>query len=71
MDNSHIVWRKSTLSVENGCLEFAVIEGRVAIRDSKNRLGPVLTFAPIEWKEFLDGVRAGEFDHTRQKFQKR
>jgi len=38
------------------------LPGIVAVRDSKNRQGPVLTFTPAEWQEFTAGVRGGEFD---------
>ncbi len=34
----------------------------VAVRDSKDRQGPVLTFTPAEWRAFVVGVRSGEFD---------
>jgi hypothetical protein len=35
----------------------------IAVRDSKDRSGPVLVFAPDEWRAFAAGVRAGEFNH--------
>ena len=57
-----IVWRKSSYSGPNGCLEVAFVEGQVAIRDSKNKQGPVLIFTPTEWRTFLHGVVDGEFD---------
>ena len=56
------IWRKSTLSQYNGCVEVALLDGRVSVRDSKDRYGPVLTFSPHEWEAFVDGVRNGEFD---------
>jgi hypothetical protein len=57
------VWRKSTRSGMNGCVEMAFIDGgRVAIRDSKDRQGPVLVFTPVEWRAFIGGVNDGEFD---------
>jgi hypothetical protein len=34
----------------------------VAVRDSKNPSGPVLTYTPREWDAFLDGAKKGEFD---------
>ena len=34
----------------------------VAVRDSKDRHGPVLTFGPAEWRAFATGVKACEFD---------
>jgi hypothetical protein len=61
-DLSRAVWRKSTLSHTNGCVEVAFVEDRVAVRDSKDRGGPVLVFTPFEWEAFVGGVRDGEFD---------
>jgi Domain of unknown function (DUF397) len=58
-------WRKSTYSGSNGggCVEVARnLPGIVAVRDSKDRTGSVLTFAPEEWAAFTASVRAGEFD---------
>jgi hypothetical protein len=57
------MWRKSTQSYTNGCVEVAFVDGRVAVRDSKDPSGPVLVFTPFEWAAFLGGVRDGEFDH--------
>ncbi|GAA4511338.1 DUF397 domain-containing protein [Nonomuraea ferruginea] len=65
MDLSSAVWRKSSRSGDSGgqCVEVASnLPGVVAVRDSKNPDGPKLTFTPAEWKAFLSGVRAGEFD---------
>jgi hypothetical protein len=61
-DLSRAVWRKSTLSHTNGCVEVAFVGDRVAVRDSKDRNGPVLLFTPFEWEAFVGGVRDGEFD---------
>lgn len=36
----------------------------VAVRDSKDRTGPVLVFTPAEWSAFIDGAKANEFDLT-------
>jgi hypothetical protein len=58
-------WRKSSYSGSNGgnCVEVARnLPGIVAVRDSKDRSGPVLAFAPQEWAAFTAGVRGGEFD---------
>jgi hypothetical protein len=61
-DLSKAVWRKSRHSGINGCVEVAVIGRTVAVRDSKDREGPMLSFRLDEWKAFLAGVRDGEFD---------
>ena len=56
------VWRKSTYSSVNGCVEIAFLDGVVAVRDSKDRQGQALIFTPVEWRAFIDGVRDGQFD---------
>lgn len=63
-DLSTAKWRKSGRSNTNGCVEVAFVEDRVAVRDSKDRDGPVLMFSAHEWATFLLGVRDGEFDHS-------
>jgi hypothetical protein len=65
MDLTNAEWRKSSFSGSNGggCVEVARnLPGVVAVRDSKDREGPALVFTPGEWRAFLDGVRAAEFD---------
>ncbi|GAB2508446.1 DUF397 domain-containing protein [Nocardia heshunensis] len=58
-------WFKSSRSQPQGeCVEIAFLDAdRIAVRDSKNPSGPVLTFAPSEWDAFTVGVKGGEFDH--------
>lgn len=64
MDLSKAAWRKSSFSGGNGgaCVEVAGnLPGAVAVRDSKDPMGPALVFAPGEWASFVVSVRAGEF----------
>jgi Domain of unknown function (DUF397) len=63
VDLSQAVWRKPSQSGLDGCVEVAVVDGtHVAVRHSKDRSGPVLTFSRGEWEAFVGGVREGEFD---------
>ena len=58
-----VVWYKAQRSVGNGaCVELALMDGMVAIRDSKDPDGPVLRYTATEWYAFLDGAKKGEFD---------
>ena len=54
------VWRKSSYSGNGGgdCVEVARnLPGVVAVRDSKNPDGPILTFSRDEWASFITGLR--------------
>lgn len=54
---------KSSFSYGGGdCVEVAYHDGRIALRDSKDRYSPTLWFTRSEWRAFVSGVRAGEFD---------
>lgn len=66
MDLSRAVWRKSSRSGSNGCVEVALDPTEVAVRDSKDRNGPVLLFNAHEWEAFLAGMRNGEFDQPKR-----
>jgi hypothetical protein len=54
-------WRKSSYSGGNGgnCVEVnaQVQAGRVLVRDTKDRQGPVLRFTPGTWQRFADQLR--------------
>jgi len=55
-------WRTSTRSQDTNCVEVAFVDGEVLVRDTKNRHSPALAIPPEEWKEFVAGVKDGEFD---------
>jgi len=58
-----LAWRKASFShAANNCLELAPVDGMVAVRDSKDPDGPVLTYTKAELRAFLNGAKAGEFD---------
>ena len=65
MDLTGARWRTSSYSGNGGktCVEVAGnLPDVVALRDSKDRSGPVLTFGPAQWAAFTAGVRQGQFD---------
>jgi hypothetical protein len=56
-------WRKSQRSnTTEGCVEYAVARETVAIRDSKDPDGPILTFSHDSWRAFVEAIKSGEFD---------
>jgi predicted secreted Zn-dependent protease len=57
-------WRRSTRCSTNSCVEVAdLADGGAAIRDTKAGAdGPILVFSGEEWRAFVAGVKAGEFD---------
>jgi hypothetical protein len=64
VDFDTLQWFKSHASSENGaCVEAAFIGTHgIAIRDSKDPNGPVLTFDAATARAFLDAVKAGRFN---------
>jgi len=67
MDLSSAVWRKSSRSGDNGgaCVEVARnLHDVVAVRDSKNPHGPVLTVESAGWRAFIADVKVGRHDLT-------
>jgi hypothetical protein len=62
-DLSRAVWHKSTYSGGNGsCVEVADLGTVVAVRDSKDKTGPALVFAPGQWRAFVQGIKTSVLD---------
>jgi len=57
-----IQWRRSRRCETGNCVEVARIGESFAIRDSEDINGPILTFASTTWTDFVEGVRAGDFN---------
>jgi hypothetical protein len=65
MDVSHVTWRKSSYSTSQGggCVEIAQFPAAaIGVRDSKDPEGPNLLFTADEWRAFVAGMKAGQFD---------
>jgi hypothetical protein len=63
-DGATTPWRKSSYSNTGAnCVEVArTRSGKVAVRDSKNPDGPVLSFSLDEWKAFVAKIQATASD---------
>jgi hypothetical protein len=56
-------WRKASASMQNGnCVEVDAAMVQVTVRDSKDPDGPVLRFPRGAWVEFVESVKAGDYD---------
>lgn len=61
MEDTDLKWRKASYSSNGGgnCVEVAGQTGRVLVRDTKDRTGPVLRFSPAAWRRFADRLKGG------------
>lgn len=62
MELSGAEWRKSSCSGNNGgeCVEVAgLLNGEVAVRDSKDPEGPAVALTADAWAEFTDRTKRG------------
>jgi hypothetical protein len=57
-----LTWRKSSFSSSGGCVEVARRGNLIAIRDSKNPWQGYKTYEVEQFRLFIRGIRAGEFD---------
>jgi hypothetical protein len=58
MEETDLKWRKASYSSNGGgnCVEVGK-GGRVLVRDTKDRTGPVLRLSPAAWRRFADQVK--------------
>ncbi len=51
-------WIKASYSGEgDNCIEVARDGDSIAVRDSKDKTGPILRFTSTAWREFLEAVK--------------
>ena len=63
MDLTNVEWKKSTRSSASGqCVEVAITDEGVAVRDTKDRGKPAHIYTRGEWAAFIAGAKDGEFD---------
>ena len=60
-----VKWVKSSRCETSSCVEVALHQGEVIVRESDREFRPALFFAPDEWDDFVAGVKLGEFDRDQ------
>jgi hypothetical protein len=55
-------WRKASSCASGECVEVAKQDGAILMRDSKDPSAGTLTYTVDEFRAFVQGIRAGEFD---------
>ncbi|MFG2270671.1 DUF397 domain-containing protein [Streptomyces chartreusis] len=58
---NRLAWYKSSYSGAEGgdCVEVADRSDAVHVRDSKDKAGPVLSFTPGRWADFIEFAAQG------------
>lgn len=64
MSHLELSWRRSSYSGTQGgnCVELALVEQGLLVRDSKAPNGGKLSFADVSAAHFLSAVKDGRFD---------
>jgi hypothetical protein len=55
-------WRKSSMCAATECVEVAREQDMILVRDSKSPETPAFRYTTEEFRAFIDGAKAGEFD---------
>jgi len=58
---SSVAWQRSRRCGDSACVEAAVLDQEVLVRDAKDPDGPVLRFTRAEWIAFVGGIEDGDF----------
>lgn len=56
------VWRTSSRCGNGNCVAISTNGHCVLMRDTKDPASPILTFGRAQWRDFLAGIKANEFD---------
>jgi hypothetical protein len=55
-----VVWHKSSFSANGDCIEVAIQDDSVLIRDTKNRSGGTVSASSSAWQEFIQGIQSNK-----------
>jgi hypothetical protein len=55
--NLSVIWRKSSFSVNGDCVEIAIQNESVLIRDTKDRNGGIISVSCSAWRELIQAIQ--------------
>jgi Domain of unknown function (DUF397) len=55
-------WRKASTCANSECVEIARERDMILLRDTKSPQTPPFRYTTEEFRAFIDGAKAGEFD---------
>jgi hypothetical protein len=59
-------WRKARRSANDGaCVEVALVNGQIAVRDSKDRGGGWLRYPVRAWRDFTSNLETEAYSSTQ------
>jgi predicted secreted Zn-dependent protease len=63
--SSLITWRRTSFCQGGECVEVAIHDEMILVRDSKDLAQAPLQYTQEEWRAFIEGVKAEQFDTFR------
>jgi hypothetical protein len=65
VDTSGAAWKVARNCGQASCVQVASLPAAIAMRDSKDPTGPVLTYPRAAWLDFVSQAKLGVFDAHR------
>ena len=66
MDNAWghtgLTWRTALSCNGGACVQVAATENGLLLGNTRQPSGPMLSYTPDEWREFVAGIKKGDFD---------
>jgi len=57
-----LTWRTALSCNGGNCVQVAATGYAILLGSSRQPSGPVLSYTPDEWQEFVTGIKKGDFD---------
>jgi predicted secreted Zn-dependent protease len=57
-----LIWRTALRCNGGSCVQVAATEQGILLGSTRQPAGPVLSYTPDKWHEFIAGIKRGDFD---------